>query len=87
MIDDREGLLDLMAARATEGLPDEEATRLDAALRELPEVGSDDLELAAAAADRAFDAPLDDAAMPEDLKRRILEQASAYLPSRKSESE
>ncbi len=69
----RDRLLDLMAARATEGLPAHESEELDRALLEQEDLTADDLELAAAAAYLAFDAACGATEpMPEGLKRRIL---------------
>ena len=81
-MNEQERLLDLLAARATEGLSEEESRELDRALREVTDVGADDLDLAAAAADLAFDAvSTDDEEMPEALKQRVLEQAHTRLSS------
>jgi hypothetical protein len=68
-------MLDLLAARATEGLTAAESDELEQALTGQRELGSDDLDLAAAAVYRAFDAHrAEDESMPDRLKRRILEQ-------------
>jgi hypothetical protein len=65
-------LLDLLTARATEGLSTQEAEELECALEEQRDLG-DDLELAAAAVHLAFEADAPPAeAMPESIKRRIL---------------
>lgn len=83
---DRQRLLDLLAARATEGLSAEESLELERGLREHPDVDPDALDLAAAAADLAFDdASPDREAMPETVKRAILERASAHVASAASD--
>lgn len=69
----RDRLLDLMAARATEGLPAHESEELDRAVLRQEDLTADDIELAAAAAYLAFDAARGEAEpMPERVKRRIL---------------
>jgi len=79
---DQERLLNLLAARATEGLSEEESRELDRAIGDLTDAGADDLDLAAAAADLAFEAAsADDEPMPQDLKQRILERARTHRPS------
>ena len=66
-------LLDLLAARATEGLSAGESSELEQALAGRRELGLDDLDLAAAAVYLAYDAACGDAeTMPEALKRRLL---------------
>jgi len=66
-------LLDLLAARATEGLPAGESNELEQALAGQRELGLDDLDLAAAAVYLAYDAACGKAeTMPEALKRKIL---------------
>ena len=66
-------VLDLLAARATEGLSAGEADELGQALPGQRDLGVDDLDLAAAAVYLAYDATCGNAeAMPEELKRRIL---------------
>jgi anti-sigma-K factor RskA len=80
----QERLLDLLTARATEGLSDERSRELDAGLDELTDIGVDDLALAAAAADLALQstaAGLEP--MPAALKQRILEQGRFQLASRR----
>ena len=65
--------MDLLAARATEGLTADESDELEQALAGQQELGADDLDLAAAAVYLAYDAAFGKAeTMPEDLKRRIL---------------
>jgi hypothetical protein len=69
----RERLLDLLAARATEGLTAGEANELEQALPARRELGADDLDLAAAAVYLAYDATRGETeTIPEALKRRIL---------------
>jgi hypothetical protein len=69
--DDR--LLDLLAARATEGLPAGQSGELEQALVERPDLGADDLDLAAAAVYLVYDATrAESETMPEALRRRIL---------------
>jgi hypothetical protein len=66
-------LLDLLAARATEGLSAAESDELEHALPAKWDLGADDLDLAAAAVYLAYDATRARAeTMPEALKRRIL---------------
>ncbi len=66
-------LLDLLTSRATEGLSDVESLELERALPEQREFGADDLDLAAAAVDLAYDATAGSSeTMPESLKERIL---------------
>ena len=79
----QERLLDLLTSRATEGLSEERSRELNESLHELADIGADDLDLAAAAADLAYaSAAADDEPMPEHLKQRILEQARSHLASR-----
>jgi hypothetical protein len=74
-------MLDLMIARATEGLDAGESRELDRALAGSPELDMEGLELAAAATALAFEAhAADTEPMPEMVKARILAQA----PGRKS---
>ena len=81
----QERLLDLLTSRATEGLSAEEAVELDGTLHQLTDLGVDDLDLAAAAADLAFvSASADGEPMPEHVKRRIMEQAHDRLASTRS---
>ena len=69
----RDRLLDLLAARATEGLSAGESDELERALPTQWDLGVDDLDLAAAAVDLAYDsACVGSETMPEALKRRIL---------------
>lgn len=66
-------LLDLLAARATEGLSAGDSAELERALSGQAELGVDDLDLAAAAVYLGYDATCGNTeAMPEALKRRIL---------------
>jgi hypothetical protein len=68
-----ERLLDLLTARATEGLTARESDELERVLSEQSALGGDDLDLAAAAVYLAYDAGYGtEEAMPEALKRRIL---------------
>ena len=71
----RDRLLDLLVARATEGLAAAESDELERALRKQRELASDDLDLAAAAVYLALDATTETDPMPDRLKERILEQA------------
>jgi hypothetical protein len=67
-------LLDLLTARATEGLSAGESNELEQALVAQTDLGLDDLDLAAAAVYLTYDATRATAGpMPETLKRRILE--------------
>lgn len=69
----RDRLLDLLAARATEGLPAGESNELDEALAGQSDLRADDLDLAAAAVYLAYHSACGKAeTMPEELKRRIL---------------
>ena len=69
----RDRLLDLLAARATEGLPAGDANELEQALAAQRELDVDDLDLAAAAVYLAYDAACGKTEMmPEAVKRRIL---------------
>ena len=63
-------LLDLLAARATEGLSAAEARELEQALAGQEALAIDDLEIAAAAVYLAFDTD-ESEAMPEAVKHRI----------------
>lgn len=66
-------LLDLFAARATEGLSAGESAELEQALAGRRELGLDDIDLAAAAVYLAYDTSCAKTeTMPEELKRRIL---------------
>lgn len=69
----RDRLLDLLTARATEGLPVDESRELEHALLQQEDLGADDLDLAAAAVYLAFDAGrcTEPEPMPEALRRRI----------------
>jgi len=65
-------LLDLLAMRATEGLPADESNELEQMLAGQRELGADDLDLAAAAVYLAYDAACGTSeAMPEAVKRKI----------------
>ena len=65
-------LLDLLVARATEGLPAGDANELAQALASQRELDVDDLDLAAAAVYLAYDAACAKTeTMPGALKRRI----------------
>ncbi len=75
---DRDRLLDLLTSRATVGLTPEESAELERLLGGQTEFDGDDLELAAAEADLAMTQDLE--SMPDDLKRRIMMEASAHLP-------
>jgi hypothetical protein len=76
-------LLILLAARATEGLSLEESRELDRGLHELTDVDADDLDLAAAVADLAFEtASADEESMPDNLRQQILEGARTQFASR-----
>ena len=69
----RDRLLDLLAARATEGLSAGESSELELALAGQRDLGADDLDLAAAAVYLAYDATCAKTeTMPEALKLRIL---------------
>lgn len=69
----RDRLLDLLAARATEGLPAGESSELERALADQTDLGPDDLDLAAAAVYLAYAAArAESEPIPEALKRRIL---------------
>lgn len=66
-------LLNLLTARATEGLSVGESVELERCLAVQSELDADDLDLAAAAVYLAYDAVHGQAEpMPEALKRRIL---------------
>jgi hypothetical protein len=71
----RDRLLDLMAARATEGLAAAESDELEQGLQAQRELADDDLDLAAAAVYLAQDATTATDPMPDRLKERILGQA------------
>ena len=71
----RDRLLDLLVARATEGLAAAESDELERELRKQRELVSDDLDLAAAAVYLALDATTETDPMPDRLKERILGQA------------
>jgi hypothetical protein len=71
----RDRLLDLMAARATEGLAAAESDELEQELQAQRELAADDLDLAAAAVYLALDATTATDPMPDRLKERILGQA------------
>ncbi len=71
-------LLELLAARATEGLDAQDQARLDALLRQRPDEDDDSLDLAAAALDAALlDEPLED--LPPNLKRKLQAEADDFL--------
>lgn len=70
-------LMDLLAARAVEGLDAPERVELDRLLRDHPEIGAGDLERAAALVWMGRHAPAE--RVPEDLRDRIL-SASASIP-------
>lgn len=72
-----ERVLDLLAARATEGLSAGDSDELEQALTRQEEPDVDDLELAAAAVYLAFDAGCGSVeAIPEELKQRVLSSNS-----------
>jgi hypothetical protein len=72
-VSSRDRLLDLMTARATEGLPAHESDELERALSRQKDFAVDDLDLAAAAVYLAYDAGRTETEpMPETMKRRIL---------------
>jgi len=72
-------LLDLLVARATEGLPAREADELERGLRERADLDADDLDLAAAAVFLAYDAGrAGPGPMPESLRERILATARGF---------
>ena len=78
----QERLLDLLTTRATEGLSAERSMELEENLHQLTDIGADELDLAAAAADLAYGSvAADDEPMPEHLKQRILEQARDHRAS------
>ena len=69
----RDRMVDLLAARATEGLSVGESIELEQALAGQRDLGADDLDLAAAAVYLAYDATCDRTeTMPGALRRRIL---------------
>jgi len=73
----RDRVLDLLVARATEGLTLGETEELERALLEQGELGTDDMDIAAAAVYRAYDsAGARIETMPETLKQRILRSAN-----------
>ena len=78
----QERLLDLLTTRATEGLSADGSRELNQSLHELTDIGVDDLDLAAAAVDLAFESVAAvDEPMPEHLRQRILEQAREHRSS------
>jgi hypothetical protein len=71
-----ERLLDLLVARATEGLPVREADELERDLLERGDLDADDIDLAAAAVFLAYDAGrARTEPMPETLRQRLLATA------------
>ena len=73
-----ERLMDLLAARATEGLSRNHEEELDRELAGRDDLHAEEFEAAAAAIYLAFEATEGgDEAMPDDLKRRILGQEVA----------
>ncbi len=76
----RDRLLDLMAARATEGLDSDELRELDPMLAAQDEFSEEELELAAAAADLAIQRRAGGAdALPSDLRARIMTQSAEFV--------
>ena len=74
----RRHFLDLLVARATEGLSADEFIQLERALAGQTELGNDDLDLAAAAVHLAYDATDGHTAtIPPALKSRILRSYEA----------
>jgi hypothetical protein len=74
-----ERLLDLLAARASEGLSPAEQSELDALLRQHPDVDADAFETTAAAIDLAFARAesTETEGLPDDLRARLLADATA----------
>lgn len=73
-----ERLLDLLAARATEGLSDVDRAELDRLLQTRDDVDTDAFELTAAEIDLAWSRAAEDTEpMPEMLRRRVLVRAGA----------
>ena len=69
-------LLDLLVARATEGLPAREADELERGILERGDLDADDIDLAAAAVFLAFDAGhVGPEPMPDTVRQRILARA------------
>ena len=77
---ERERLLDLLAARATEGLDERETGELQELLRKYSDVAEDDMDIAAAAADLALMGAME-SELPADLRKRILSSADEHLSS------
>ncbi|MEM7586885.1 MAG: anti-sigma factor, partial [Acidobacteriota bacterium] len=74
-----ERALDLLVARATEGLAAAEVRELDGLLAQIPELDEDpSLELAAAAVDLAYTLPHQER-MPDALHMRVASQASDFF--------
>jgi anti-sigma-K factor RskA len=77
-----ERLLDLLAERATRGLAPSDEQELRQLLVTHDGIDADELALAAAAADRAFDLPrADDEPLPASLRAAVIEQAADHLPA------
>ncbi len=75
-------LLDLLAARATEGLSPEDSLALEALLAAQDEIDAEDFNLAAAHADVALQALLgDEEPLPEMLRARIFVASVEHLPA------
>jgi hypothetical protein len=77
MVQDR--FLDLLAARATEGLGPEEQAELERLLRQVPDVQPNELEPAAVAVELAATAGRTLEPMPEDLASKIQQHAVQYF--------
>lgn len=78
-------LLDLLVARATEGLSERDSVELERLLEEHDGLGVDDLDLAAAAAHLAFQGSGSAVEpMPFDVKRRALAAIDRHLASRRT---
>lgn len=78
-------LMDLLAARVTEGLSETEERELERLLASQYQMELDHLDHAAAAADLAFSAGEELEPMPQGLKQRILLDADRHLPTNTTE--
>ena len=79
-------LLDLLSSGATQGLSPAQLEEVERLLAEQTALGPDDLDLAAASADLAFQSSQPKSEpMPTELRQRILAQAEKHLVSQGSE--
>ncbi len=77
--------IEMLVARATEGLDEVQGAELDALLERHPELDDDSFELAAAAIDLAYTLP--DQKLPAALRERVAAQAADFFEQQRPSSE